>query len=65
MVKNFGFTKKLFFDKLRTSYKERSGPTRWLNKFYIPTNYLIERYFSKRLGLPKEEVEVWSKFMAN
>ncbi|KRX02794.1 hypothetical protein PPERSA_02284 [Pseudocohnilembus persalinus] len=63
MLQNFGFTKKILFSKIKSSYSERTGPTRWLNKFYMPTNYIIGRYFSKRLGLPKEEVDLWQKFM--
>lgn len=49
----------------KNGFKERHGPTNWMNRFYFPSNYIIKRFFVKRLGMNEKDMMVWKDFMVN
>lgn len=59
-----GFLKRGLFKYAKTIFKNRSGPTTLLDKCWIPSNYIIKRYFRRRLGLPEEEVKLWHEYIS-
>lgn len=60
--KNIKWYQKYFIKKFKTIFEKEQGPTKLLNTWYIPSNTAIKRYFSKRIGLPEKEVNLFKEY---
>ena len=63
MTKEMGWVRKKFFNFAKCAYKSKVSPTYLFNSWYFPTSWFLNRYFTKRLGLPEDEKKLWVDYM--
>ena len=63
MTQDLGWAKKKIFNFAKCALKSKPTPTKLFNSWYFPSSIFLNRYLTKRLGLPENEKDVWKDYI--